>query len=128
MQNNEKGRFFFILYTQQPQQQQQQISVKGTSEQSRRFTVQDVFGSGEFAVYTIPPPVDGIPFFFSCHIVHGTNQQAFLYHDEMAILIMTQKCWTRAKAAQGSMLARMGLLYIYNLTDYICQLIHSSPP
>jgi hypothetical protein len=64
MQNNEKGRFFFILYTQQPQQQQQQISVKGTSEQSRRFTVQDVFGSGEFAVYTIPPPVDGIPFFF----------------------------------------------------------------
>jgi hypothetical protein len=32
---------------------------RGPQSKVGAFTVHDVFGSGEFAVYTIPPPVDG---------------------------------------------------------------------
>jgi hypothetical protein len=94
---------------------------RGPQSKVGAFTVHDVFGSGEFAVYTIPPPVDG---FLSSFFPLWHNQRAIfplLHDDEMDFFDNDQKWRTRAKTAKGSMLARMGLSYIYNLTDYICQ-------
>jgi hypothetical protein len=62
--------------------------------------------------------------FFLLFFPYGTNQRAIfplLHDDEMDFFDNDQKWRTRAKTAKGSMLAKMGLSYIYNLTDYICQ-------